>query len=82
MAILFVIFLASPILSLLIRFVSRTFRPIVPMSAVVIVVGVAAFVTGLISIIKGKERSILVFIGTLVGVFALIFVLGEFLFPH
>ena len=44
--------------------------------------GVAAFFTGLISIIKSKERSVLVFIATAIGLFALIFVLGEFLVPH
>jgi membrane associated rhomboid family serine protease len=44
--------------------------------------GIAALVTGLISIIKGKERSLLVFVAVAVGLFVLIFFLGEFLFPH
>ena len=44
--------------------------------------GVAAFLTGLISIIKYKERSILVFISCVFGFLVLTFVLGEFLFPH
>ena len=47
-----------------------------------IVIGIsfiAAFVTGLISIIKRKERSILVFLAVLVGFGALLFFLGEFL---
>ena len=44
--------------------------------------GVAAFLTGLISIIKHKEHSILVFISTIIGFLVLTFVLGEFLFPH
>ena len=44
--------------------------------------GIGAFVTGLISIIKSKERSILVFLAAVAGVFCLIFFLGEFLFPH
>lgn len=44
--------------------------------------GIAAFVTGLISIVKSKERSILVFLAAVVGLFCLIFFLGEFLFPH
>ncbi|MBU2598065.1 MAG: hypothetical protein KKC53_02635 [Actinobacteria bacterium] len=44
--------------------------------------GVAAFFTGLISIIKSKERSFLVFIATAIGLFVLIFVLGEFLVTH
>jgi hypothetical protein len=40
--------------------------------------GIGALVTGLISIIKSKERSILVFLAVLGGIFALIFFLGEF----
>jgi len=34
-------------------------------------IGVAAFVTGLISIIKSKERSILVFLTTVIGFYSL-----------
>jgi len=44
--------------------------------------GIAVFVTALIRIIKSKERSILVFLVVVVGLFALFFFLGEFLFPH
>src|SRR4030042_1153445 len=47
-----------------------------------IVIGIsfiAAFIAGLISIIKRKERSILVFLAVLVGFGALLFFLGEFL---
>jgi hypothetical protein len=43
---------------------------------------ISAFFTGIISIIKRKERSILVFLATVIGFFVLSFVLGEFLFPH
>jgi len=43
---------------------------------------IAAFITGLISMIKSKERSILVFVAVVAGLFCLIFFLGEFLFPH
>ncbi len=35
-------------------------------------IGTAAFVTGLISIIKSKERSILVFLTTVIGLYSLI----------
>lgn len=42
--------------------------------------GIAALVTGLISMIKSKERSILVYLG--MGLLVLLFLLGEFLFPH
>jgi len=46
------------------------------------VVSIDAFVTGLIGIIKSKERSILVFLATLIGLFVLIFLLGEIIVPH
>ena len=44
--------------------------------------GIAALVTGLISMIKSKERSALVFLAAVVGLFTSIFFAGEFLFPH
>ena len=44
--------------------------------------GAASFFTGIISIWKQKERSILVFVATAIGLFVLYFALGEILFPH
>ncbi len=44
--------------------------------------GIAALVTGLVSVTKSKERSILVFLALVVGLFTLFFFLGEFLVPH
>ncbi len=44
--------------------------------------GVSAFLTGVIGIIKSKDRSVLVFIATIIGFFILFFVLGEVLFPQ
>lgn len=44
--------------------------------------GVTAFLTGLLSIVKNKERSSLVILSTLIGLFVLIFILGEILTPH
>ena len=44
--------------------------------------GILAFFTGIISIIKSKERSVLTFITTAIGFFILFFVSGELLFPH
>jgi hypothetical protein len=41
------------------------------LAIVVAGIGVAAFVTGLISIIKSKERSILVFLTTAIGFYSL-----------
>ncbi len=57
------------------------FWPTLPM----LLAGVAALsslVTGLIGIIKSKERSLLVFLTTGMGFFTLFFLLGEFLSPH
>ena len=44
--------------------------------------GIVAFFVGVIGIIKSKERSVLVFLTTLVGFSVLFFVLGEVLVPH
>src|SRR3989344_7112161 len=44
--------------------------------------GITAFLTGIISIIKHKERSVLVFVVTAIGLLVLWFVLGEILYPH
>jgi len=43
---------------------------------------IASFVTGLIGIIKSKERSVLVFLASLIGFLVLLWVLAEILFPH
>ena len=44
--------------------------------------GLAALITALISVTRSRERSILVFLALFVGLFTLIFFLGEFLVPH
>ena len=44
--------------------------------------GIAAFVTGLISIIKKKERAVAIYFAVGFGLITLIFVLGELIFPH
>jgi len=44
--------------------------------------GIAALVIGLISIIKQKERALLVYLSTLVGAGLTLFLIAEFLFPH
>ena len=43
---------------------------------------IAAFFTGLLSIWKYRERSIFVFISTLIGLFVFWFVLGEILVSY
>lgn len=47
-----------------------------------IVSAISGFVTGLIGITKGKERAVLVFAATLVGLFMLFFAVGEVVVPH
>lgn len=46
------------------------------------IAGIAAFFTGIISIWKHRERSILVFVATAIGLLVIWFVLGEILSPH
>lgn len=44
--------------------------------------GIAAFFTGIIGIIFRKERAVLVFLAVIIGLFVLVFCLGEVLSPH
>ena len=44
--------------------------------------GVLAFLTGLTGVIRKREQSILVFLAMLVGLFVLLFSIGEVMFPH
>jgi hypothetical protein len=44
--------------------------------------GVLAFLSGLIGVIRNRERSILVFLAMLIGLFVLFFGLGEVIVPH
>ena len=44
--------------------------------------GVSSGVVGLIAIIRNHERSWLVWLAVLVGAFALLFILAEYLIPH
>jgi hypothetical protein len=43
---------------------------------------ISAFVTGIISILKYKEKSTLVIISAIIGGLVMVFLLGEFLVPH
>lgn len=43
---------------------------------------VLASFAGIVAIIKNKERSVFVYIATAIGLYVLVFVLGEILFPH
>ena len=42
----------------------------------------SALVTGVAGIVKSRERSVLVILATGIGLFFVLLVLGEFLFPH
>jgi hypothetical protein len=58
-------------------------RPVLAISMLVgFGAGISAFATGLIGIIKLKERSILVYISTIIGALLIVFLIMEFLFPH
>jgi len=43
---------------------------------------IASFLTGIISVLKKKERSVLVFLSIILGFLILLWVLAELLFPH
>jgi hypothetical protein len=44
--------------------------------------GVVSFFTGIVSFFKKKERSVLVFLSTILGFLILLWILAELLFPH
>lgn len=46
------------------------------------ILAIGSLVTGLISVIRSKERSILVLSVVIASFIVLLFLLGEFLFPH
>ncbi len=46
------------------------------------VLGIAAFFNGLFAVFKTKDHSILVYISIIIGLFVLIFLIGEFTYPH
>jgi hypothetical protein len=51
-----------------------------PWISAVTSIPVMAFITGVIAIVLSKERAILIYLG--MTLLVLLFVLGEFLFPH
>ena len=44
--------------------------------------GILAFITGILAIIKQKERAVLVYISSIIGALFILFLAGEILFPH
>jgi hypothetical protein len=58
-------------------------RPVLAISMLVgMASGISALVTGLVAIIKRKERAILVYASTLVGAALTLYLIAEFMFPH
>jgi hypothetical protein len=57
-------------------------RPVLALSMLAgMAAGISAFITGLVAIIK-KEKAILVYAACLIGAFLLVFLAGEFIYPH
>ena len=46
------------------------------------VAGISAFITGLLAIIRHKERALLVYVSSSIGALLVLFLTGEILFPH
>ena len=46
------------------------------------ILAVSSFVTGIIGIIRNRERAIFVYISTAIGFFVLLWGLAEIIFPH
>jgi hypothetical protein len=44
--------------------------------------GISAFITGLVAIIRHKEKALLVYLSTVIGALLIIFLSGEFISPH
>ncbi len=58
-------------------------RPLLALSMVAgFACGAAAFITGLITILKDKERAMLVFLSTIIGAVTTILIIGQMIFPE
>jgi len=58
-------------------------RPALALTMLVgMVAGTSAFIVGLIAIIRQKERALLVYVATSIGMLLILFLIGEVLFPH
>jgi hypothetical protein len=56
--------------------------PLAAIGGIGLILGVAAFFTGLYAFFRQKERGLLIYLSLLLGLFALTFILGEVLIPH
>ena len=58
-------------------------RPALALTMLVgMVAGISTFIVGLIAMIKQKERALLVYVATSIGMLLILFLIGEVLFPH
>ena len=58
-------------------------RPILALTMLTgMATGVSAFITGLISILKHKERTVLVYLSTILGGLFILYLIAELAFPH
>ncbi|HAY84091.1 MAG TPA: hypothetical protein DCY42_03960 [Chloroflexi bacterium] len=56
---------------------------LLPFFAILMILcGLSAGILGLVAVIRRNERSVVVLPGLLIGLFAVVFLLGEFLLPH
>jgi hypothetical protein len=46
------------------------------------VAGISAFLTGLLTILKQKEKALLVYVATAIGALLMLFLTGEVMFAH
>ena len=44
--------------------------------------GISSFVTGLLAIVRQRERTILAYLSTIIGASLIVFLIAEFLFSH
>ena len=58
-------------------------RPALALTMLVgMISGILAFITGLLDILRKKEKAVLVYISSLIGALLVLFLGGEILFPH
>lgn len=56
--------------------------PLVVLSIAGMATGIGSGVVALVAILRSRERAVAVWLCLVPGAFALLFVLGKFLFPH
>jgi hypothetical protein len=58
-------------------------RPILALTMLAgMAAGIAAFITGLLPIVKKNEKALLVYLSTLIGGLLIIYLIAELAFPH